>query len=305
MIANYSDNTKMKIKLFIMSVVMLVCLRQPAKADSYFPYPIVPDSVATFQGRCNYLADHFWDFCEMSKAFSAKQKMADELKIFLSVMANAEPAAGVNGVKKLMAKLEKQPKDQLFMATVAEGHLFGDTAELWIDELYLPFAEAIAANKRISKAEKARFVNQAEVLRRSLVGHPAPSLPYTLRDGSQGNLQTDSAEVLIVFFNDPDCSDCNMARLRLDADISMNELISEGKVKVVAISLCEADDEWRAAAERFPGAWRVGASPDADLTIDLRAGTPDFYIMGRNGIIRYKHLNIDQVLDVARQLKKR
>lgn len=305
MIAQHSDNILMKIKLFIMSVLMLVCLGQPAKAESYFPYPIVPDSVATFQGRCNYLADHFWDFCEMSKAFSAKQKMADELKIFLSVMANAEPEAGVRGVKKLMAKLEKQPKDQLFMATVAEGHLFGDTADLWIDELYLPFAEAVASNKRISKAEKARFVNQADVLRKSLVGNPAPSVPYTLRDGSKGDLQKDSADVIIVFFNDPDCSDCNMARLRLDADISMNELISEGKVKVVAISVCDADDEWRAAAERFPDTWRVGASPDADLNIDLRAGTPDFYILGRKGAIRYKHLNIDQVLDVARQLKKR
>lgn len=295
----------MKIKLFIMSVLMLVCLGRTAKAESYFPYPIVPDSVATFQGRCNYLADHFWDFCEMSKAFSAKQKMADELKVFLSVMANAETSKGVEGVRKLMKKLEKQPKDQLFMATVAEGHLFGDTADVWIDELYLPFAEAIAENKRISKAEKARFVNQAEVLKRSLVGKPVASVPYTLRDGSHGDLQTDSAEVLIVFFNDPDCSDCNMARLRLDADISMNELINEGVAKVVAISLCDADDEWRKAVERFPETWRVGASPDADLAIDLRAGTPDFYIIGRNGIIRYKHLEIDQVLDVARQLKKR
>ena len=140
-------------------------------------------------------------------------------------------------MRKLMTKLEKQPKDQLFMATVAEGHLFGDTAEVWIDELYLPFAEAIANNKRISKAEKARFVNQAEVLRNSMVGVHAPSLPYTLRDGSQGNLQADSAQVVVLFFNDPDCSDCNMARLRLDADISMNELIKDGLVKVVAISV--------------------------------------------------------------------
>ena len=305
LIAKYSDNTGMKIKLFIMSVLMSVCLGLRANAESYFQYPIVPDSVATFQGRCNYLADHFWDFCEMSKAFSAKQKMAEELKVFLSVMANAEPEAAKNGVRKLMTKLEKQPKDQLFMATVAEGHLFGDTADVWIDELYLPFAEAIANNKRISKAEKARFVNQAEVLRNSMVGVRAPSLPYTLRDGSQGNLQADSAQVVVLFFNDPDCSDCNMARLRLDADISMNELIKDGLVKVVAISLCEPDEEWRSAVERFPDTWRVGASPDADLTIDLRNGPPDFYLLGRDGTIRYKHLNVDQVLDVARQLKKR
>ena len=295
----------MRIKLFILSVLALVGLGQTAKADTYFPYPIVPDSVATFQGRCNYLADHFWDFCEMSKAFSAKQRMADEMKVYLSVVANAEPDVAVNGVKTLMKKLEKQPKDQVFMATVAESQLYGDTAELWIDGLYLPFAEAVASNKRVSKAEKARFVQQAEVLRNSMVGSAAPSLPYTTREGVAGNLQNDSAEVVILFFNDPDCNSCNLARIRLDADISMTELIKEGLVKVVAITLADADEEWQEAVKNYPDTWTVAAAPDADLTIDLRAGTPDFYILGSNNIIRYKHLNIDQVLDVARQLKKR
>ena len=114
----------------------------------------MPDSVATFQGRCNYLADHFWDFCEMTKAFSARQKMAQEMKVYLSVVANAEPSVAVRGVNALMKKLEKQPKDQVFMATVAESQLYGDTAEMWIDGLYLPFAEAVAANKRVSKARR-------------------------------------------------------------------------------------------------------------------------------------------------------
>lgn len=302
----------MKIKYLLISVLMLagIALRGSAQSASDqpttdFPYPIVPDSISTFQARCNYLADHFWDFCEMSKAFSAKQKMAKEMEIYLTLVSNAEPSRAIAGVNALMKKLEKQPKDQVFMASIAEGRLYSDTAEVWIDELYLPFAEAVASNKRVSKAEKARFEQQAEVLRKSLVGKPAPSLPYTRRDGTQGNLMNDSAEVVIVFFNDPDCSDCNMARIRLDADISMTELIAEGKVKVVAISVAEPDEEWRKSAENFPSTWEVGAAPDADLEIDLRSGTPDFYIIDRKHNIRYKHLNIIQVIDVARQLKKR
>lgn len=275
----------MRIKLFILSVLALVGLGQTAKADTYFPYPIVPDSVATFQGRCNYLADHFWDFCEMTKAFSAKQKMAQEMQVYLSVIANAEPEIAVRGVNALMKKLEKQPKDQVFMATVAESRLYGDTAEVWIDALYLPFAEAVAANKRVTKAEKARFVQQAEVLRNSMVGSPAPSLPYTTREGVAGNLKNDSAEVVIVFFNDPDCTDCNLARIRLDADISMTELISDGMVKVVAVTPSEPDEEWRKAVEGYPANWTVAAAPDADLIIDLRADTPDFYILDRKSVV--------------------
>ena len=54
---------------------------------------------------------------------------------------------------------------------------------------------------------------------------------------------------------------------------------------------------------RRHGAWEP--IPDADLTVDLRNGTPDFYIIDKNHNVRFKHLTIDQVLDVARQLKKR
>ncbi len=265
----------MKINRILLPLLILMGITfsanaQTQQAGTYFPYPIVPDSISTFQGRCNYLSDHFFDFCELSKAFSARQKMANEMKVYLSVVANAEPERAIRGVNNLMKKLEKQPKDQLFIAEIAESQLYSDTAELWIDELYLPFAEAVAANKRVGKAEKARFQQQATILRNSLVGKPAPSLPYTRRDGSEGNLLNDSAEVVLVFFNDPDCNDCNMARIRLDADVSMTELISEGKVKVVAISLAEPDDEWRRHADSFPASWEVGAAPDADLTIDLR-----------------------------------
>ena len=297
----------MKISTLILAVLLLVGVtgRAQTAPNTYFPYPIVPDSVQSFQGRCDYLANNFWDFCEMTKAFSARQKMANEMRTYMKIIANAAPDRAVKGMTTLMKKLEKQPKDQLFMAEVAEGHLYGDTAQVWIDEMYLPVAEAIAANKRISKAEKARYVQQAEVLRNSMVGQRMASLPYTRLDGSQANVRNDSAEVVIIFFNDPDCDDCSMARLRLDADVSLTELIAEGKVKVVAMSLAEPDADWRKAMEAYPSTWTVGAAPDADLTVDLRTGTPDFYILGRRGDIRYKHLGVNQVLDIARQLKKR
>ncbi|MDE6061940.1 MAG: hypothetical protein K2G00_04170, partial [Duncaniella sp.] len=114
-----------------------------------------------------------------------------------------------------------------------------------------------------------------------------------------------AAQALVVSCNDPDCSDCNLARIRLDADISMTELINEGKAKVVSISLSEPTPEWKEAVASYPSTWTVAANPDADMTIDLRMGTPEFYIIDQNHNIRFKHLNIDQLLDVTRQLKKR
>ncbi|MCM1355760.1 MAG: DUF5106 domain-containing protein [Staphylococcus sp.] len=301
----------MNFKRLLFGLLLLIGIGSGAYAqsqtqvNSYFPYPLIPDSINVFQDRCDYLARHFWDFCELKKAFSARNKMAEEFKVYISILKNASSDSAIASVRRFTKKLEKQPSDQLFIAGCAEDLLYGDSAELWIDALYLPFAEAVASNKKIDKASKARYASQAKILSRSLLRGPAPSIPYTTREGTTGNLDNDSAEVVIVFFNDPDCDECNMARLRLDADISMNDLIREGKAKVVSISLCEPTPEWKEAVASFPAQWTVGANPDADLQIDLRNGPPDFYILDRNHKIRFKHLMIDDVLDVTRQLKKR
>lgn len=299
------------LKRLILGILLTVSICAVSKAQtsdatqSYFPYPLVPDSIQSFQGRCDYLARHFWDFCELSKAFSAKQKMANEFSVYLSILRNASADSALASVDRLTKKLEKQPNDLLFLAQKAEGILYSDTAEAWIDGLYLPFAEAVVKNKKIDKASKARFAHQATVLKNSMIGKIAGDLPYTALSGEQRHLAADSAEILVVFFNDPDCSDCNMARLRLDADISTNELVDEGRLKIVSISLTEPNEEWRKAMEGYPTTWILGANPDADLIYDLRAGTPEFYILDRRHKVRFKHLSIDQMLDVTRQLKKR
>lgn len=295
----------MKIKHIIASLLLLLCFAPGAKADSYFRYPIVPDSINTLTGRCDYLADHFWDFCDLGKAFSARAKMAEEFKIYLSIIQNASAPVAESRLEAFMKRLDKMPKEQVYLAQVAEGAIYADTAARWVDQLYLPIARTVAANRRVDKASKARFAHQAEILGNSLVGNPAPSLPYTLRDGSNGNLQNDSANVVVIFFNDPDCSDCAMARVRLDADVSMTELINKGTVKMVSVALTEPDEKWRQNVASYPDKWVVAAAPDADLTFDLRGGTPTFYVLDRQHRIHFKHLNVDQVLDVARQLKGR
>lgn len=301
----------MNLKRLIFGLLLTMSVCTGAKAQSaianepYFPYPLVPDSIQAFQSRCDYLARHFWDFCELSKAFSARQKMANEFSVYLSILKNASVDSALASVERLAKKLEKQPNDLLFLARQAEAKLYSDTAEAWVDGLYLPFAEAVVKHKKIGKASKSRFAHQATILKNTMMGGPAGPLPYTTREGATRNLSTDSAEVLVVFFNDPDCSDCDMARIRLDADISTTELINEGKVKIVAISLTEPNEEWKKSVANYPASWTVGANPDADLIYDLRSGTPNFYIIDRKHNVRFKHLQIDQMLDVMRQLKKR
>lgn len=276
-----------------------------AKADGLFQYPIVPDSITTLTGRCDYQARHFWDFCDLKKAFSSRARVADEFRGYLEILQLATPDSATAAIETFARRLDKQPDDLLYLAEIAEAELYSDTAKVWADELYIPFARAVVNNKRIQKAYKARFRQQAEVLANSLPGHKIPSIPYTRPDGTQGDVAKDSAQVVLLYVNDPDCSSCRMARVRLSADVNTRELINEGVLKIVAVTPADPDDKWRSEVESYPAEWSVGTSPDIDMTLDLRGEMPVFYILDRNGKIRFKHLDINQVLDIMRQLKKR
>lgn len=294
----------MKIRRILLLLTILVgglC----AKADGLFQYPIVPDSISTLTGRCDYQARHFWDFCDLKKVFSSRARVAEEFRGYLEILQLATPDSAVAAVETFTRRLEKQPADLLFLAEIAEAELYSDTAKVWADELYIPFAQAVVNNKKIQKPYKARFRQQAEVLSNSLPGRKIPSIPYTRPDGSQGDVVLDSARVVLLYINDPDCSSCRMARVRLSGDVNTRELINEGVLKIVAITPADADDKWRSEVEGYPKDWIVGAAPDIDMSLDLRGDMPVFYILDKNGKIRFKHLDIDQVLDIMRQLKKR
>ncbi|MDE6557033.1 MAG: DUF5106 domain-containing protein [Duncaniella sp.] len=299
----------MNIKKLLMGLLLAgagVISSAAQEVTTYIQRPIVPDSITSFTNRCNYLADHFFDFCDLKKVFSSRAKMGEEIKTYTDLLRWADTERGVAAVERLMDKLRNQPADQIFVASIAEDAFYGDTAEVWYDHLYLPFAQAVASNKKIKSAEKARFVRQAHILQNSLLGERVTPLEYVSRNGEKRTLDDDSAPAVLVMIADPACSDCRMAKLRLDADVSMRELVEEGRVKIVVIGIASPDDpEWVKQAAEMPEKWMVGANPDIDTQWDMRVSGPALFIYDRNHTLRWKNLSVNQVLDIARQLKKR
>lgn len=299
----------MKILHRILLLLLLAALSPTLSAQTLFRYPTVPDSIQTLAGRCDYLAAHFWDYCDLSKALSARQKLGEEFTNYLNIIQNGTPAAASAGLDALLHQLDKRPKDQLYLAEIAEAKLYSDSAEIWNDPLYLTVAQTIAQNRKIDKASKARFAHQADILSKNLIGQTAPSLPYTDPDGQTHTYNpadtATMAPVTILYFNDPECSDCALARIRLHADIALTNLIQKGTVRLLSISLTDPTPEWLQTAKTYPPEWTIAAAPDADMIYDLRGSTPQFYVLNSRNQIHFKHLNVDQILDITRQLNQK
>lgn len=283
-------------KLFFTIFLTVAAAITVRGADTYFPYPTPPEALTTLSERTNYLVEHFWERCNLKSAFSSRAKLAGAFRDYVSFMPYASADTVHESINQLIDKVKGDKNNLLTLGEIAESALYGDSAEVLSDELYIPFAAAVAANKKIPAASRARFEHQARVLANSQVGAVAPALPFETIDGSKSDLSKIESPYTLLFFNDPDCDDCALVKARLAADFSTRQLIDKGILKIVSIYPDSPSDEWKESAARYPETWVVGASEEADDTFDMR-NAPVMYFLDKNRKIIAKNMVIDNVIN--------
>ncbi|MDE7411714.1 MAG: DUF5106 domain-containing protein [Paramuribaculum sp.] len=291
-------------KYILPIILILVSIRSNAQdSDPYFPLPLIPDSISNFNNRCDYMVTHYWDFCDTKRAFSSRDKMAEAFKVYLSFMPYATADTVMTSIDKFLKRIEKQPKDVAFIADQAIEKLYSDSSEFVSDQLCLKFIDNAISNSKVKKEDKLRFNHLSTKLHNSATGSIAPDFNYTDCSGEthRYNVADSTCMATILFFNDPDCDECRMSRVKLDADIHTTKLIDAGVVRIAAITPDSATDDWCDKASRFPDTWTVGASEDIDEIFDLRV-SPSFYLLNYTGKIMLKHATVDMILNITNQL---
>lgn len=293
----------MKKILIILSLLIGSMSAMAQDNNAFFQLPVIPDSLQNLQDRTDFMVTHYWDFCDLNKAFSSRDKMAEAFDTYLSFMPYASATVVYAGVDNFMKKISKKPANVLFIGELAENKLYSDSAEIQSDELFLRFAQAIVDNGKVDKASKMRYRHLVDVLSGSQPGQIARPFSYTDLYGTQGTFAVDTAKICtVLFFNDPDCSDCNMARIRLDADVKTRMLVEGGKVDIVSIYASDPDQNWTEQAMNYPKEWLTVASEQVNDLYDMRH-TPTFYILNPNGAILARTPNVTDIIAVMSHLK--
>ncbi len=264
--------------------------------ETYFPYPTPPESLTTLGDRTSYLVEHFWDRCDLKSAFSARAKLAGAFNDYVSFMPYADAEVVHRSIDKLISQVKKDPKHLLILGEMAENALYGDSAEMVSDEAYLPFAKAVAGCKKIPGEQRARFEHQARVLAQSQTGQVFPELQLTGADGTAKNISAITTPYTIVFINDPDCSDCRMARVRLATNYDAQRLINSGSLTIVSVYPDAPDELWSESIADYPATWVVTASADVDDRVDMRS-TPTFYFLDSAKKIVAKNIPVDNIIN--------
>jgi len=289
---------------FILFLTVLSSVNMHGQNDNrLFPYPEPPKDMVNLYDRCNYLVYKFWDQCDIKSAFSAKAKLNHAFGDWLSFMPYASADTVYMAIDNFHKSFKKSGKHSLEIAKMAEAWLYSDSARYRSDELYGRFVDAAVANKKIPADERKHFEAQKLILDNSSVGAKVPDIELTRDDGSKTSFYADSAEYTLLMIYEGDCMDCSFARVRLSADMVLNQLNDADIVRVISLYAGEPDAAFAEAVAPYPKAWLNVASPETAKYFDMRV-KPAIYYLDKDHKIIGKELVVDNILEAFRTLIK-
>ena len=258
----------------------------PLVLPPLFDYPVAPEEMP-WEERSNWLVEHFWDNFDFKQKSVGQSQLVHAFRTYVVPMHLADRDVAVKSVDALIKKIQKNPGLLLQFTQAAERTIYEpQTSELMIDEVYVRFLKAVTSNKKIPELRRARYKSHLNSLEHCLVNGPMPSFSFMDRSGS-GATYTAVGVPTIIEFGDFDCSDCRITRLRLETDGELQDLVAQGKARILFINPdMDADsiEEWREAVKDYPENWTVGAGEDLDDSLDLRI-VPCLYLIDASGRI--------------------
>lgn len=288
--------------LFFTILASVVAPAQVDDPDLLVTMPVPPQSITRLDQRCNFIVENYWKTFNPKSSFSSLDRLDKTLGVFFDVTPYATADTVHLAIDRLIEQVVKaKPENLLTLTKMVERWCYADTSEYLSEELYFPFVEAVALNKKVKGPLRARFVNQYNQIKNSKVGTTLENFEFIRPDGSKAQFNSITAPQLLIMFYDPSCTDCRLAKARLSADFVLNSLIDADVLAILALYPDEPNDEWRADAESMPSNWIIGALPEAESMFTMRL-QPEIYYLDLNRRIAAKDVVVDNIMQAFRAL---
>lgn len=283
------------------AVTLLLSAINVMGQQTLFDYPIAPDTCSTIESRCNYSVQHFWDKCDVTKPFDAKNDsllMEAMLTYFDIMKAGANVNVSLTSVRDLMFKAQAHHDNFTKLLSIAEYLLYYHDFE-FIDDLYLAFAKAGADASWLKKDLRNHYATQVKHIEASKLGSPLYDFEYTSITGARKHLSDvkTSAELYVLIFSD-NSSGSSIERMRLNTDLALAKLVEEGHIEVVNIVVGDTPKKWDNDSQSYASTWLVGASKDVAGKIDLRI-MPCVFLLDENLKVLAKNKTVDFIKNLV------
>lgn len=282
---------------------MALDIPQPKKADG-----VTLDTVAQFKWYKKHFFDGFdWADERMVRTDILQKKMMT----WVGNLAVQHPDSICVAVDYIMESARKNKEVFKYCASELLNY-YAATKVICMDAVYVYIADKYYCSPNapygafwVEKEQLAKICDNAAELRGVRCNQVAPDLVLTSLEGKPVRLSEVKSPITVVYFWDPDCGNCKKMSERMVA--LWDELKFYG-VEVYGICSKGGDDYPKCAkkVEEMKMPWINTGDPGvyalarAKQAYDIKM-TPYMYMLDKDKKIIYKHIDGDQLRDIARR----
>lgn len=281
--------------LFCIGIVSCLHAQQGAEPE-VFRLPDIPDILIAPKERATYLAVHYWDhFNFTDTSLISKPEITEQAFVdFISILPYTEKAA--TAVDTLFHRASAKKEILYHFISLGDMYLYEPNSPMHNEELYILMLRSLLKTPGLDEADKERPRHLLKIAQKNRPGDVAADFTYRTRDGSSRRLSEIKADYVVLYFNDPDCADCQRVKEALLSSRTLNRLMDSGQLRLLSVCVEGKTPAWEKAI--FPVLWIDGYDEGKQLTrgqvYDLKA-MPTLYLLDRGKRVILKDVSAEKI----------
>lgn len=271
---------------------------QKRQAQQPFRLPDIPDVLTAPEDRAAYLTLHYWDHFDFADTTLIDRPEITEQAFvdFINVLPYTPPANAQTAVDTLVGRMQARKAMFYHFVELSDKYLYEPNSPMHNEDLHILVLRALVNDPRVEEIDKVRPRHLLEIALKNRPGDTAADFSFTARDGRRRNMHDIKAELLLLYFNDPECDECRTMKERLAHSPTLNALLESGRLKLLSVCVEGRTASWEKAD--FPARWIDGCDVAQRLAgeqvYDLKA-MPTLYLLDAEKRVILKDAPIEQI----------
>ena len=250
--------------------------------------------------RAAYYVKHYWDSYLTGDTAWVNSEDTEQLYVdFIDALKYAAPEASLGALHAMMVRMEADSTAYRRFCLLGEKYLYEPNSPMRNEDYYIAVLKQMVGSGQLTELEKARSADRLKQARKNRPGMKAADFAYVTPKGKGGRMSGLKAEYTLLFFYDPDCSNCQEYEKLLAEMPAFVEMVKQGTLCVLAVYPDENEEEWLVGASHMPQGWIVGWNKVGDIRnrqlYDIRA-TPSLYLLDHRKRVILKDASMDQLV---------
>ena len=256
-----------------------------------YVYPIPPDSIYERQDRINFMAEHFWT--ERSIADTANFQGPKLLLDYLYLLKQTDEQQKC--IQSFVSLASKQENTFGLILYWLDQILYDSSSPHYNENLYSSLMKAVI-NSDVDSVMKLIPRQRMEIISKNQVGYQTNDFTFVNKEGHINSLYKIEAPLLLLIFNNPDCSLCHQVENNIAQNKLLQLLLNSGRLKLLAITPDAEYEEWM--KHTYPFNWMVGYDQEKAIysqrLYDIQR-LPCLYLLDKDKRVLLKEADYDRL----------